>query len=339
MSDAIVAVIGAGVIGTSIGLALKRNENVAKLIVHDKEPAHTRQAMKMGAFDQSEWNLINATEPADLIILAIPSPEIKATLEAIGPYLKQDAIISDVSESKQDILAMAGEILPDQVHFVGGNPIVSAPPGPENARADLFEKNLYCLTPAAGLIPEAVQLLDDLIHLIGATAYYLDPAEHDGLMSGVNLLPTLLSTALVNGVSRQPAWVEMRRLAGGLFAQVASGASGDPDAVVNRLLANKANTLRWLDISIEILADLKKLIDADDQEELAQQLDDAFVTRINWQKDFSEARLSNLIEPLSQTTIDEPSMFQRMFSFGGLFKRGQKKDEVGQEAKNTARRR
>ncbi len=339
MSEATVTVIGAGVIGTSMGLALKKNEKPPHLIVHDKDPKNTRQAMKMGAFDKSEWNLINACEPADLIVLAIPGADIKPTLEAIVPYLKKDAIISDTNQTKSDIVAIAAEILPDHVHFVGGNPIVTAPPGPEHATADLFQKRLYCLTPSPNVLPDAVQLMEDFIELIGATPFYLDPVEHDGLMGGVNTLPILLSVALLQSVSQAASWVEMRKLAGGLFSQVTSGAAGDPDTVAAGLLNNKESNLRWLDSTIESLQDLKTLVKAGDPEALAKTLDEAFVLRYNWQKDFEEKKLSNLYEPAA-ASVEEPGMFQRMFSFGGLLgsRRGKKDEDPDKDTQKSGRR-
>lgn len=339
MSEATVTVIGAGVIGTSVGLALKKNDKPPYLIVHDKDPKNTRQAMKMGAFDKSEWNLINACEPADLIILAIPGADIKSTLEAIVPYLKKDAIISDTNQTKSDIVAIAAEVLPDHVHFVGGDPIVTAPPGPEHATADLFQKSLYCLTPSPNVLPDAVQLMEDFVELIGATSFYLDPVEHDGLMGGVNMLPTLLSVALLLSVSQATSWVEMRKLAGGLFSQVTSGAVGDPDTVAAGLLNNKESNLRWLDSTMESLQDLKMLIKAGDPEALAKTLDEAFVLRFNWQKDFEEKKLSNLYEPAA-ASADEPGMFQRMFGFGGLLgsRRGKKDEDPDKDTQKSGRR-
>ena len=319
MSDVIVSVVGAGVIGTSIGLALKRHADAPQLVVHDKDPKITREAMKLGAFDKSEWNLINATEPADLIVLALPSSEIRATLEAMAPYLKKDAIVTDTAQTKQDIVTMAGDVLPEHIHFVGGNPIVTADPGPENAQPDLFENSLYCLTPSAKVLPDAVQLLEDFVSLIGATSFYLDPSEHDGLMSGVHTLPTLLGISMVQSVSRQPSWNEMRRLAGGLFAQVSAGVTGDPDSLAEEIIANHATAKRWVDLTIEALQDLRTQIEAGDQEALAKTFDKAIVLRHNWHKDFADNKLSNLAEPLASVPADEPGMFQRMFGFGNLF--------------------
>ncbi|MEM7033042.1 MAG: prephenate dehydrogenase [Chloroflexota bacterium] len=333
MSDVIISIIGAGVIGTSLGLALKLNDDIPQLVVHDKEAKNVRKAMEMKAFDKSEWNLINATEPADLIVLAIPSAEIKPTLEAIAPYLKQDAIISDTNQTKGEIMTMAQGILPDHVHFVGGNPIVSADPGPENARSNLFEKRLYCLTPSPKVLPDAVQLLEDFVALIGATTFYLDPQEHDGLMSGISTLPTLLGVALLNGVSDQPSWVEMRKLASGLFSQVTSGVVGDPDSIAADILHKPENTLRWLDIALESLTDLRTTIEANDPEVLAQTLDKAFVTRHNWQKDFANKQLSNLTEPMVDGRIDEPGVFQRMLGFGGMFSSRRAREQQNKDKK------
>jgi prephenate dehydrogenase len=279
--------------------------------------------MKLSAFDKSEWNLINACEESDLIILAIPTPEIKPTLEALAPYLKQDAIISDTAQSKQAIVKMAVDILPDHVHFVGGNPIVSLQPGPENSGAAAFDKALYCLTPSPRVLPEAVQLLEDFVYLIGATPFYLDPIEHDGLMAGVNTMPTLLSVALINSLSEPKSWHEMRKLAGGIFSQVASGAAGDPDSVAEASINTKATTLHWIDAVTANLQNLKDVIQADDAEALAEAIDKAVVTRLNWQKDFDEKKLSNLYEPPTSTKVDEQGMFQRLFGFnlGGLRRR------------------
>jgi prephenate dehydrogenase len=325
MSDVIITFVGAGVIGTSMGLALKRIDDPPVLIVHDKDPQNTRQAMKMGAFDKSEWNLINACEKADLIILAIPGKDIKSTLEAIAPYLKQDAIVSDTTESKHALVEMAATILPAHVHFVGGNPIVTAQPGPEHARADLFEKSLYCLTPSAKVMPEAVQLLEDFVNLISATPFYLDPLEHDGLMAGVNTLPTILRVALINSLTQANAWVEMRKLAGGVFAQVAAGANGDPDSMAERILANKTVMLHWLKSAIGALESIKDQIQQEDREALAQSIDQAVVERINWQKDYDSKALSNLYEAPTQN-VEEPGMFKRMFGMGMGRRSGKSKD-------------
>ncbi len=317
MSNVNITVVGTGAIGTSLGLALKQLDDAPHLIAHDKDPAHSGLAMKMKAFDKSEWNLINACEDADLIILAIPASEIKATLEAIAPYLKKDVVISDTAQNKEQIIKMAAEILPDHAHFIGGNPIVAVDGrGPQAARADLFQDALYCLTPDAFVAPESVKLLEDMAALVGATPFFLDAVEHDGLTSGVVSLPTLLSIALVHSVSQPIAWKETRKLAGGLFSQVTSGAQGDVDSLTKGFLDDQANTLRWLDEAINALRTIKTLVETEQEEALKDLIEKALDTRDEWQRDFEKKRLSRLA-PANQFHVEKPGFFQQIFGVRG----------------------
>ncbi|HEY85638.1 MAG TPA: prephenate dehydrogenase [Chloroflexi bacterium] len=317
MSNVTITIIGAGAIGTSLGLALKRLDDAPHLIVHDKDPKHSGLAMKRKAFDKSEWNLINACENADLIILAIPSSEINPTLEAIAPYVKNDVIISDTAQSKQQIVEMAAEILPDHAHFIGGNPIVAVTGrGPQAARVDLFQDTLYCLTPGASVAPGGVKLLEDMAALVGATPFFLDPVEHDGLMSGVVGLPTLLSIALVHSVSQPTAWKETRKLAGGLFSQVTSGAQGDANSLTEEFFAAKANTLRRLDEVMAALQTMKEMVQAEQEDDLNKLVEEALDTRDEWQRDFEKKRL-NQLAPADKFEVEKPGFFKQLFGVRG----------------------
>jgi prephenate dehydrogenase len=124
MSDFVVTIVGAGVIGTSLGLALKQVQDPPRLIAHDKDLGVAQAGVKKGAFDKAEWNLINACERADLIILAIPLNSIRSTLEALASEVKQGVVITDTAHNKMPVLAWAKELLPAHAHFIGGNPLV-----------------------------------------------------------------------------------------------------------------------------------------------------------------------------------------------------------------------
>ena len=88
-----ITIIGLGLIGGSIGLALRASEAASAVIGHDIEPNASKKAKKLGAVDKSDWNLISACEESDLIILAIPLSGIEDTLTAIGPYLRPGCVI------------------------------------------------------------------------------------------------------------------------------------------------------------------------------------------------------------------------------------------------------
>ena len=319
MNDFTICIVGTGAVGTSIGLALKQIENPPYLIAHDKDLQTAKAAVKMGAFDKAEWNLINACEKASLIVLATPLSGIEPTLEAIAPYLRQDAVVTDVCRSKGPVLAAAARHLPAHVHFVGGDPIVyPAGLGHENGQATLFKDRVYCLTPAATTHEEAVQLVVNFIHLLGGQPFFLDPEEHDGLITATELLPAVLSAALLNTLSQQTSWRESRKLAGRLFEQVSTGAEGDPDSLKAAFLSNQTTLLSWLDQYLVELGQLRQLIatgEDDKGEALAQRLDQAAVERSNWLLDYQKNRF---VDPeLQSAQMESPGLMRRLIGFGG----------------------
>lgn len=313
MSEFTITVIGAGVIGTSMGLALKQSQKPPRLLVHDKELLNGQAAVKQKAFDKAEWNLVNACEQADMIILAIPLNGIRATLEAIAPYLKQGVTITDTASTKSPVLQWAKELLPDHAHFVSGNPIVSAPgSGHEHATADLFQNRLYCLTPAPATDEKAIQLIVSLVSLLEAEPFFLDALEHDSLVTATEHLPAALSIALVQTLAGQTAWREARKLAGGLFERVSAGASGDPDGMKEAFLNNRENLTRWLDLYIAQLQQIRELLD--EEEALVEMLDQAIVERHNWLIDYRKGRFKDPELPSAQ--IEERGFMKRLIGFG-----------------------
>ncbi|GAB4430234.1 MAG: prephenate dehydrogenase/arogenate dehydrogenase family protein [Anaerolineae bacterium] len=331
MSKFTITIIGAGVIGTSLGLALKQQDDPPILLAHDKDLGVASAAAKLGAFDKAEWNLINACEKADLVILAIPLSGVEATLKAIGPELKPNAVVTDTCPSKQPVLAWAAEHLPDSVHFVGGNPLVRPPgSGAANARADLFRERLYCLTPAPGAHEEAVELLVGLASLVGAEPFFLDPAEHDGLATAVEHLPRLLSVALMRTLATPGSWREIRKMAGGTFEQISAGAEGDPDGIKDNFVENREMLLHWLDSTMAELGHLRGLLsggNSDSGEALAQAIDEAVVNRRDWLKEY---RQGHIIEPelAAMRPAEIPGFWQRWLGFGSMGKkRGDDQDK------------
>jgi prephenate dehydrogenase len=317
MSNFTITIVGAGVIGASMGLALKQSKEPPRIISHDKDLAIANAGVKLDAFDKAEWNLVNACEQADLVILTIPLNGIRLTLEAIGPYLKQGAVISDTTPNKAQVLAMAAELLPPHVHYVGGNPIVlPAGSGQEHAAANLFRDKLYCLTPAPAAAETAVQTMVGLVSLLGAEPFFLDAAEHDGLTAAVDALPALVSTSLVNTLAGQGSWRELRKVAGGMFEQVSAGASGNPDALKDSWLAHRAGLAHWLEIYIDQLTRIQALLAAADNpsgEALADLIDKAVVARRDWRADSQQGRL---VDPGFQSPpLEKTSFMKQLLGF------------------------
>jgi len=313
-----------GFIGGSIGLALHRAEADFEIIGHDREHAVARKAKKIGAVDKTSWNLISACEGADLIVIAIPVGGIKDTLTAIGPYLKPGCLITDTASIKAPVIKWAEEILPEEVSFVGGNPVVSDigaadhPSGIDAARADLFSGAIYCLTPAAGTAPDAVRLASDFVYLLGAEPYFLDPLEHDGLMAGVDHLPFVLSAALLGITTESVSWREMRRLAGGAFESVTRFVSADPTTYRDACLVNSENIVRWIDTCARRLGELRETILAKDAEKLERVFEEALIARQRWLKAREEGDWERQPPPEMPTMT---SFMGQLFGLRGLSRR------------------
>ena len=286
-----VTIIGLGLIGGSIGLALREAEVAATVTGHDLDREANALAKKMGAVDRIEWNLPAACEQADLVILSTPIGGIEETLRVIGPVLRPGCVVLDTSTVKRPVLAWAAEYLPEKVHFVGGDPILGVSTdgqgGLEAARADLFRGGLFCIIPAPGIHESAIQLISDLVQILGASPLFLDAAEHDGLIAAVDHLPALLALALTEMVTGQPTWRELRKMAGPAFETGSSLVAADIVGYGGACFANQDNVLRWLDAFSEALTSLRRTLTEGQAEDLTGRFYDARTERQKWLADRS----------------------------------------------------
>ena len=280
-----VTIVGLGLVGGSIGLALKKagadlprrggtDAGRLEIVGHDKNPEAARSAHKNGCVDRTEWNLISACDGADLVIISTPPAGIQSTLTAIAAELKEGCVVTDTASLKVPVLNWARESLPATAHFVGGHPIPKrgygrgapiakpdatiADSGAWQPAADLFAGAVYCLTPASNTSPEALQRVSDLAEAVGAIPYYMDAAEHDGLIAAVEQLPLFMALALQDVVSASPAHREIARLSGVDFSHATWPLVGDHYALSEVCHSNAANIVRWLDSYLARLSSLRE---------------------------------------------------------------------------------
>ncbi len=282
-----VTIIGMGRIGTSIGLALKQSEKESNLTLHivghDKEPRHTREARSRKAIDKSAWNLPRSVEGADLVILALPFSQIRETLAYIAEDLRPNAVVMDTASLKGPVLRWADEVLPDHVHFVGGHPIVrDISPGPENARADLFQNEIFALCPSPRTNAKAVRLVSDVVTLLGAKPLFLDPQEHDSMMAAVEHLAQLVALALGQTVTGEPSWREMRKLAGAQFEASTYTSAGTPEELAALFRGNRDHLLTWLSMFRRTLQQWEEMLQKDEEAAIAQIAETVLESREAW---------------------------------------------------------
>jgi prephenate dehydrogenase len=312
MPQSQITIIGLGLIGTSLGLALQRNENDFHIVGHDKERSATSRAKKIGAINDSNWNLINACDKADLIILAIPAAGIAPTLNFIHQDLKPGCLILDTATIKSPIME-AANVLPDNVHFVGSDPVLAAGNlTVEDASADLFKNGSWALCSTPSTAPDAIRIASDLVISVGAHPFFLDAAEHDGLMAAVDGMPTVLSAAVMNAISSAPPWREIRRVAGSQFETITHFPDFTPDDLSTAVQGNRSNIVHWVDVIIEELTEWKQALQSADDEAVTQRFTEATQQRDQWLKQRAKGDWD--APGISQET---PSLWKQMFGFGG----------------------
>ncbi len=242
-------IIGLGRTGLGLGMALKAVAgDQIHIVGHDKDPERTRVASRRKAIDKGDWNLPRSVEEADLVILAIPFSQVRETLTFIAEALRPQAVVTDTAALMTPVLRWAESILPEEVHFIPGHPILRDVIGDDEAVSpDMFRDVIYCVGTTAQAHPRAVKLVSDMISLIAARPLFLQPEEHDALIAGVEQTPQVMALVLLHALTRSPGWKDLRKLAG---AQMEAGTYitvGDAEALVDMLLANGEHLFPWLE--------------------------------------------------------------------------------------------
>jgi len=278
-----VAIVGLGLIGGSIGLALHKAKAAQQVVGYDLGKGISNQARKIGAIDEPYSTLADAVREADLIILATPVGAMRSLLQDIAITATPGAVVTDVASTKAQIISWAEEFLPTSVAFVGGHPMTGKElSGVESADAALFQGRIYCLTPTAHTRPVAINKVSILIEALGARVRFLEPAEHDGQVAGISHLPFVASVALMKTVAEGPAWGDAAMLAAGGFRDMSRLAAGNPEMYRDICLTNSEALTRWLNEYITTLSELRDRIAVHDRS-LAETFARAQQLRLQWQ--------------------------------------------------------
>lgn len=251
-----VTIVGLGLIGGSIGLALRGIDGWL-VTGWDQDPEAVAGALARGAIAEAATDIAAAARGADIVLIATPPLAMRQVFTALGPHLRPGAVVTDVASTKSQVVDWAQELLPEHVAFIGGHPLAgSEQSGIAHARADLLRGAVYCLTPADGVPAEAMRSVEALVAATGSRPLRLAPAAHDAALAAVSHLPFLLSAALVAATTGDPRWPAMAPLAATGYRDVTRLGSGDPDMHRDICLSNAAAIRPWLAAMARELATL-----------------------------------------------------------------------------------
>lgn len=274
-----ITIIGLGLIGGSIGLALKRwsadNGNALKIVGFDTDMEHQQTAKQIKAVDETSWSLPDTLENADVVIIATPVGAMKQVFEDIGEFLKFNAIVTDTGSTKADVLEWA-KALPSHVSFVGGHPMAGASESIEAASADLFDGASWIVCPSPTASETAIKNVMGLIAATNAEPFFVEPEEHDAYVAGVSHLPFVMAASLVKTTTNDQGWRDMKTIASSGFRDTTRLALGSPEMHRDITITNKASIARWIDSMIGTLEDFKEQLQTEDEDELREKIGDFF---------------------------------------------------------------
>ncbi|HWH05259.1 MAG TPA: prephenate dehydrogenase, partial [Gaiellaceae bacterium] len=223
-----VLVIGAGLIGGSIGLGLRAAWEGTEIVASDRDLDAAERAVELGAAHRA--GTIDEAVSCDLVVVATPVSSAAGVFGELARHVLPGAVVTDAGSTKRSVVEAALDALPEGVAFVGGHPMAgSEEAGVEHARGDLFEGGWWVLTPTRETPPEAYKLVLSMASALGARTIVLDPASHDALVATVSHLPQLLASGLMRFAGEQGRdRAALRALAAGGFRDMTRIASSRP---------------------------------------------------------------------------------------------------------------
>jgi prephenate dehydrogenase len=251
-------------IGSSVALALKAGRPQTQVIGYDASGDNLRRAQSAKAIDR-RGSLRDALSDVELVIVATPVGAMKLLFEEISPLLPTQALVMDTGSTKAEVLQWAADALPKGVRFVGSHPMAGkTETGPDAADAKLFNGAVWCLAPLPTAPRDAIDEAVALVESLGASPYFLDPAEHDGLVASVSHLPYVMSVALIRHLGTENSWRETASVAAGGFAYATHLSDSDPQMFVDIVRSNRENIARRIGLFMDELESLRVAILADD---------------------------------------------------------------------------
>jgi prephenate dehydrogenase len=270
-----VAVIGTGLVGASIGLAVRRAGLCRRVAGYDVDGGELATAVERGAVTDPARSAAEAAADADVVWLAVPVSAVESVAAEVGPAMRAGAILSDSASVKSRVVEALQVGAPPQVHVIGGHPMAgSAETGAAHASAELFVGATWLLTPTTHTDPEAYRRLHGMVAALGARVIAVAPERHDLLVAVVSHLPQLAATTLMNLAAdrARDEHAGLLLLAAGGFRDATRVAASNPDLWSEICAENREAIVAVLDEYRDRLETLRASLAKADDEQLRDEL-------------------------------------------------------------------
>lgn len=193
-----VALIGLGLIASSVALAAREAEIIGRITGTSRSPKTRATARQLQLCDEIADNAAAAVRNADLVMLCVPVGAMSKVMSEIKPHLKPGAVVTDVGSVKQEVITQVTPHLPDDIHFIPGHPLAGTEhSGPHAGFAELFQNRWWLLTPLPGTDPHELSRLRRFIRALGANVEDMEPAHHDMVLAVTSHTPHLIAYTMV----------------------------------------------------------------------------------------------------------------------------------------------
>jgi len=279
-----VTLIGVGLLGGSLGLALKQRRLAGRVEGYVRREASIAECERLGVVDRATTDLLAAVREADLVVFCTPIAQMRALAEQCGSVLKSGALVTDVGSVKGSVVAELEPIVSKGgAQFIGSHPMAGAEKtGPAAARADLFERAVCVVTPGARTPEKLLKLIEGLWTAVGARTLRLSPDQHDGLVARSSHLPHVVAAELANYVLSPAHQKEQPALCATGFRDTTRIAAGSPEMWRDIALANRKHLARTLGVFIEDLQEFQRALEAGDAKAMDEFFETAKHRRDQW---------------------------------------------------------
>ena len=279
-----IALVGVGLLGGSLGLAIKRRHRAVQVDGYVRREASIAECEKLGAVDKASLDLLQAVDNADLVILCTPLSQMSELAGKMRPALKAGALVTDVGSAKARVVGELEPLLAEAgAHFIGSHPMAGAEKtGVGAARADLFAGAMCVITPTASSQAPLVRQLEELWTGVGGVPLVLTPELHDELVSRSSHLPHVVAAELANYVLSPIHSKEQAMLCANGFRDTTRIASGSPEMWRDICLANHKNLARVLGVFIEDLQEFQLALENGDVKIIQEFFEKAKQRRDAW---------------------------------------------------------
>lgn len=276
-----VCLVGIGLINSSLARAVRKHGLARRLVALDSSERARNIAVELGVVEAASDNPA-IVQDADLVVVGVPVGAMESVGQAIGPHLKQGAIVSDVGSVKLAVIRDLTPHIPEGVHLVPGHPIAGTEhSGPENGFAELFDGRWNILTPLPGTDAGAVARLQALWEGIGSKVEVMDPHHHDKVLAITSHLPHLIAYTIVGTASDLEGDLqqEVIKFSASGFRDFTRIAASDPIMWRDIFLNNREAVLEVIQRFTEDLTALQRAIRWGEGETLERQFSETRTIR------------------------------------------------------------